>query len=245
MRYLSAALIAAFAAAAITQIASAADMPRKAPVYSPPAAPMFTWTGCYIGGQVGYKWANSDPTWANSGNPAVIPFGTPLTANQHLDGVVGGVTAGCNYQWTPNWVVGIEGDYNWADLDSESPLLPPANTQHVFGIKEHSFATLRARAGYAVDRWLLFVSGGAAWARVETFDTNVGINFTISNTNTRTGWTVGGGVEYALTNNWLVKAEYLYTDLGTKRTFNNELGGEADVPLTQHLVRAGVNYKFW
>jgi len=231
------------AGAAVMVMASpgfAADLPVKAPIL----APAFTWTGCYVGGQVGYKWAKSDPTWANSGSGA-LPDGYPITGTLNPSGAVGGLTVGCNYQFAPNWVVGIEGDYSWANLHSEGTLLAPANPFHTFGIKEHSFATARLRAGYAVDHWLLFVSGGAAWARVEGFDFNTPGTLNEHHTNTQTGWTVGGGVEYALTGNWLIKTEYLYMDLGTKRvSFPNSLGGDADIPLTQHVVRIGVNYKF-
>jgi outer membrane immunogenic protein len=234
-------LLAAVAAFALSSPGLAADLPVKAPV-----AKLFTWTGCYVGGQVGYKSASSDPTWQNEGTPT-FPDGLRITDTLHPNGAIGGLTVGCNYQFAPNWVAGIEGDYSWADLHSDANLLPPGNPSHTFEVKEHSFATARARLGYAADHWLLFVSGGAAWARVEAIDTSIPSGGTLyeSVTQTYTGWTVGGGLEYALTNNWLVKAEYLYADLGTKRSsLVNSLGAEADVSLKQHVVRAGVNYKF-
>jgi outer membrane immunogenic protein len=116
----------------------------------------------------------------------------------------------------------------------------------VFSVKERSLATARARLGYATDRWLVFVTGGAAFARVEARDDNP--PFADSETKTRTGWTVGGGAEYALMGNWSVKGEYLFADFGTSRYFTLPtvtLGGQADVPLKQHIFRLGLNYRFW
>jgi outer membrane immunogenic protein len=234
--------LATFAGAAV-----AADLPARTYTKAPaPVAAAFSWTGCYLGGQIGYKSARSNQAWANSGTP-LIPDGTPLTGTLDPSGAVGGLTAGCNYQFAPNWVAGLEGDYSWTDLRSSARLLPPGSNLHTFEVREKAFATVRARLGYAVDRWLLFVTGGAAWAQVDISDTNIptgGTAFQSAGT-TYTGWTVGGGAEYALTNNWLIKAEYLYADLGTNRVqLRTSLGGDADVSLKQHVGRVGVNYKF-
>jgi outer membrane immunogenic protein len=235
--------MAAFAGSAV-----AADLSARTYTKAPaPVAAVMSWTGCYVGGQVGYKSASTNQSWANSGNVALLPDGTPLTGTLRPDGAVGGVTAGCNYQFAANWVIGAEGDYSWTDLSSSARLLPPANTLHTFEVKESSFATARARLGYAVDQWLFFVSGGAAWARVDISDSNIPTGGTLFQSvgQTYSGWTVGGGVEYAVTRNWLVKAEYLYADLGSNRVqLRNALGGDADVSLKQQLGRFGVNYKF-
>jgi outer membrane immunogenic protein len=234
--------MAAFAGSAV-----AADLPARTYTKAPaPVAAVMSWTGCYVGGQVGYKSASTNQSWANSGSVA-LPDGTPLTGTLRPDGVIGGVTVGCNYQFAANWVIGAEGDYSWTDLRSSARLLPPANTLHTFEVRESSFATARARLGYAVDHWLFFVSGGAAWARVDISDTNVPTGGTLFQSvgQTYTGWTVGGGVEYAVTRNWLIKAEYLYADLGSNRVqLRNALGGDADVSLKQQIGRFGVNYKF-
>ncbi len=235
--------IAAFAGPAV-----AADLPARAYTKAPaPVAAAFSWTGCYVGGEIGYKSASSNQTWANSGSVR-LPDGTPITGTLRPSGAIGGVTVGCNYQFAANWVAGIEADYSWTDLRSSATLLPPANVLHTFEIRERSFATARARLGYTIDHWLFFVTGGAAWARVDASDSNLstpGGTLFQSAGQTYTGWTVGGGLEYAITRNWLVKAEYLYADLGTNRiSLRTALGGDADVSLKQHVGRVGVNYKF-
>lgn len=118
MRRLTIAAIAAVCTIALTQIASAADLPRKAPAYSPPP-PVFSWTGCYIGGNIGYGWGRDTVTisdlGATTGVPelAGVPFG-PVTGD--TKGVVGGGQVGCNYQFASNWVIGIEGDGEAADI---------------------------------------------------------------------------------------------------------------------------------
>jgi outer membrane immunogenic protein len=246
MRRFQGAALAAVAVLGLASVASAADMApaARAPVYKAPIAPpIFSWTGCYLGGQAGYTFGSSDPTWQATGF-ASLPDGTPLTATLHPNGALGGLTAGCNYQWSSNWVVGVEGDFSWMHANSSNPLLPPANTAHTFSATEHWLATARARVGYTMGSYLLFVTGGAAFASLDTTDLDTTSGISATETTSRTGWTIGGGLEYALAAHWSVKGEYLYADLGTKRILNPELGSPTDVPLKQQLVLAGVNYKF-
>ena len=119
MKYrLQVALIAAVSTVALTQIASAADLPRKAPAAAP-AAPVYTWTGCYIGGNVGGAWSRQ------TGDFAAVPAveQVPGTINQNDSSVIGGVHLGCNYQFDPRFVVGVEGDWSWTGLNGSGSAL--------------------------------------------------------------------------------------------------------------------------
>jgi outer membrane immunogenic protein len=224
--------------------AMAADMSVKAPPRPP--APAFSWTGCYVGAEGGYIEGRSYPTWVNSGNPN-IPDGTALTGRLRPNGGLVGGTVGCNYQLS-NFVVGGEADYSWMDNSDQHALLPPANTGHDFRVKQNSLVTARVRFGYSMNQWLFFVTGGAAWTTAEAYDVNrANPQFFSIESKTRNGWTAGVGVEYAVSSNWSVKGEYLYVDFGTSRYFqfgNPGLGGQANVPLTDHVFRVGVNYRF-
>ena len=193
--------------------ASAADLPntKAPPAYMPPPPPLFTWTGVYVGGQVGYMW----------GNPS--PFG--YTAN----GVVGGAHVGYNYQMG-QFVAGLEGDVNGSSY---------SGSVGDFGTRENIDGSIRGRLGVAWDRALLYATGGAAFAGID----NTYLSTTISHT--RVGWTVGGGIEYAIDNNWSVRAEYRYTDYGSYVDFPIGFNG---LPFANHntdnRVQVGFSYKF-
>ena len=189
--------------------ASAADLPstKSPPAYMPPP-PMFTWTGLYIGGQVGYMWANSS------------------TLGYSASGVVGGAHLGYNYQMG-QFVAGLEGDVNGT---SYSGSFGP------FGLNESIDGSIRGRLGLAWDRTLLYATGGAAFAGLN----NTYPAGTISHT--RVGWTIGGGVEYAIDNNWSVRAEYRYTDYGTYvDVLPKAIVATHD---TDNRVQVGFSYKF-
>ena len=216
--------VAALAAAAP---AFAADL--APPPVAIPAVPLFTWTGLYLGGQIGYAWGTDTLT--------VFPFGfgTNFTPN----GVVGGAHIGYNLQLN-QFVAGLEGDVEGTGISRNfSPGGPIYNTSvPVQG-------SIRARLGVAFDRALLYATGGAAFAG---FDTSVtGFPGFDQNSTTRAGWTIGGGIEYALTNNWSIRAEYRYADFGhfadaTPNTFG--FGSFVNHHETENAVRAGFSYKF-
>ena len=194
----------------------AADLGR--PVYKAPvsvAAPYMMWNGFYIGGNVGYGWGKSS---ASSG------FGRVDT-----DGFVGGGQIGYNWQFAPNWVFGIEADVQGADIQGGNALY--SSSTDVYG-------TARGRIGYAFNNVLLYGTGGFAWGRNEVLDV-VGAQRL---SRTHTGYTFGGGMEYAFAPNWSAKVEYLYVDLG-RETYDFALG-----PVSQrsdfHTVKFGVNYRF-
>jgi outer membrane immunogenic protein len=216
--------VAALAAAAP---AFAADL--APPPVAIPAVPLFTWTGLYLGGQIGYAWGTDTLT--------VFPFGfgTNFTPN----GVVGGAHIGYNLQLN-QFVAGLEGDVEGTGISRNfSPGGPIYNTSvPVQG-------SIRARLGVAFDRALLYATGGAAFAG---FDTSVtGFPGFDQNSTTRAGWTIGGGIEYALTNNWSIRAEYRYADFGHFEVATpNTFGFESFVNHheTENAVRAGFSYKF-
>ena len=199
--------------------ASAADLPSRkgpvaAPVYVPPA---FTWTGFYIGANAGYGWGN------------VNTNGFTLTNTGDLNGFVGGAQVGYNSQMG-QFVVGLEADIQGADLSTGNSL---------FGtrVKTDYFGTVRGRVGVAFDRFLPYITGGWAYGNVKTSVPG----FAISSDNSHTGgWALGGGLEYAFTNNLIGGVEYLYVDLGDKRVLNTG----AKVGTDFSVVRARLSYKF-
>jgi outer membrane immunogenic protein len=243
----SLAFIAAVSTVALTQIASAADLPRKAPAYTPPPPIAYTWTGFYIGAHAGYRWVDADLTF-----PSVLP-GDPFNPelNYSLDSFVGGAQVGYNFQVTPNWVVGVEGDWSWGNR-SKTQQFDFVDLDQPVTVKAEWNASLRGRLGYAWDRSLFYVTGGVAWMRVkvEALDFDAGVldpTGSATETRTFTGWTAGLGYEQAFLSNWTARIEYLYADYGNERFFEGLTTSTffpADVDLKTHTVRAGLNYKF-
>ncbi|MCF8478774.1 MAG: porin family protein [Pseudolabrys sp.] len=206
--------------------AVAADLPSpvyKAPMYSP--IPVFSWTGFYAGINGGYAWGSS--SWTT-------PTGV-TTGDFDIKGAMAGGTIGYNLQ-TGVWVWGVEADldYSWVKGTSTSAICGAGCET-----KNRWFATGRGRIGYAFDRWLPFVTGGVAVGDVKM--TPAGGS---SETDTKVGWTVGGGVEYAFLGPWSAKLEYLYADLGTANCSAATCFTAAEVKFKTNIVRAGLNYRF-
>jgi len=221
--------------------AHAADLTYEpAPVAAPVA---FNWTGFYIGVHGGIGGGNFDSSlgfdddgtyWDNFSDNAF--------------GAFGGAQIGYNYQFSPNWVAGVEADiaassikakhdenYNGGDFDNAEG--------HV-----DWFGTLRARIGYAMDNVLFYGTGGAAYGEVKMSGSygNGGDTYeSFSTSSTQWGWTIGAGVEYGITHNVTLKAEYLYVDLGSINS-NVDFDGydHASLDAKFHTLKAGLNYKF-
>jgi outer membrane immunogenic protein len=168
-----------------------------------------------------------------------------------MSGAVGGGQIGCNYQWS-NWVVGVEVDGSVTQSDGQSTfILAPIGR---FQNTEHWMATARGKLGYASDKWLVYVTGGGAWAELQTTAYNafflpagVGFGGAAIQKNTLNGWTVGLGAEYALGYGWSIKGEYLYMDFSEKGYFSPStpaVAGEERLHLRQSVARFGMNYKF-
>jgi outer membrane immunogenic protein len=210
------------AMAGLVGAAHAADLPRqmvtKAPVY---VAPYYNWTGFYVGVNGGGGWGTS--TWDSTGNSDVS------------GGLVGG-TVGYNWQFG-TWVVGLEGDIDWANIKGST-------ATGCFGgscTTENTWlGTARGRVGYAFDRWMPYITGGAAFGDVQASHPG----FT-GMTNTQVGWTAGAGVEFAIAGNWTAKVEYLHYDLGNFNCGMNCNGFVTDnVGFNANVVRGGVNLRF-
>jgi outer membrane immunogenic protein len=252
-------------AASLGGPAFAADMPLKAP---PPPVPVFSWTGCYVGLSIGENYGRAEQN-AVAGTSAVRPFkgaptlftipaGTSIVDSYDLSGFIGGAQAGCNYQFAGGWVIGVEGDWSVTNKEGqrfEGPL------GDAFGFngnvwqdstKERWLGTARLRLGYAVwDKWLWYVTGGGAYAKIDTNSNLIGNPFTTTFTQTdwRGGWTVGAGTEYSLGYGWSIKSEFLYVDFGKWTTFTsglipNSVFAPREVQVRDYIFRFGMNYKF-
>lgn len=225
----------------LVNAASAADMAVKArPYVAPPV--VFTWTGCYIGLEGGFKSARNRTNYGD--NTLAIAPGTQASPDYDFTGGLIGGTVGCNYQ-VGNWVFGIEGDGSWTSgsADAVETAFPNFRVRS----EERWLATYRGRVGYTfTPNWLVYVTGGGASTGIR-FSNFVPGGLGVSQTNTLTGWTVGGGMEYAINNHWSVKAEGLYIDYGRSSYFTPVTPialAVFDLRLTEVVGRVGVNYKF-
>lgn len=224
-------LLASVGAIAISGSAFAADL-RPAPVYLPPA-PIFTWGGLYLGAQIGYVWG-SDPIEVDSLVPSAF-------FNTQPNGVIGGFHAGYNLQLA-QWVAGVEGTVDGSGLHGTRV----SDSGVSLGTRTDVQGSIRARLGVALDRVLIYATGGAAFAG---FTNNYAFgDLTETDSKTRAGWTVGGGLEYAVTNNWSIGAEYRYSDFGHVVDFPFSTLTLGTVIVTHHLtdnqVQARLSYKF-
>jgi outer membrane immunogenic protein len=236
-------LLAAVIGLAASQ-ASAADLPRKAPAYvPPPAPPPITWTGCYIGANIGGAFGQGRVE-ANDF------FGGDLTNNG--SGFAGGGQIGCDYQWAGGWVIGFRNMFDGTSNKRSRTFFDNADPPNAFvaNFNNQWFDTLTGRLGYAVaPTWLLYVQGGGAWAHTST-------NLTFNNVqigqtgNTRSGWTVGGGVEWMFAPHWSAFLEGNWMDFGTK-TFAVDpnlitcVVCSASVRASEATVLVGVNWRPW
>lgn len=245
------------AAVAMTGSAVAADM---APRYTkaPPPAPIaiYTWTGCYIGGNVGGAWHNVNQN--SSRNLAGTVFAPPLdlgSADSNGD-FIGGGQIGCDYQFAGNWVVGIQGMFDFGNTNSRNNILDarvtPIGTPYTT-TRTRDLFTVTGRVGYLfAPQVLAYVKGGGAWTRTNTaIFGNIPANFLSESASAdRQGWTVGGGVEWMFARGWSVFGEYNYADFGRKDiNFTQGPGtvGVATINSTRLNVQTalvGVNYKF-
>lgn len=215
--------------------ANAADLPpaRMPPAVAPVsyAPPAYNWSGFYIGGHLGGGFA--DLSWSD-------PF-TSGNDTFKKGGFLGGGQIGVNAQF--NWlVVGLEGDFSWTGLKGSGT----DSIGDTIATKTDWTSTVTGRVGAAFDRLLVYGKGGLAVARDRSSLTDLALN-TSSTTLTRTGWTAGVGLEYALNQNWTVRAEYDYLGFGSKAlTFTTPLLGTVatSANLNVQEVKAGLNFKF-
>jgi outer membrane immunogenic protein len=268
MKHLSVALAAVTALFGIGGAAMAADMPLKAPAYVPVAA--YNWTGLYIGGTVGGAWGTSDPQTSTVFSPVGYFASSSVAAINSVgaqtispNAFTGGFEAGYNLQ-SGNLVYGIEGDIESFHLSGSAtsggiyPCCAPTGFTVTSNVSTTWLATVRGRLGYAVNNWLFFATGGVAFTDLHgNFgfgDTFASATESASVSDTKTGYTLGGGVEAGLWGNWSVKAEYLYVNFGTIATTSNNLNTTIgafpastfahSVDLKANIARAALNYRF-
>lgn len=256
-------LFALFALSAVAAAApaDAADMPLKAP------PPVYSWSGFYLGGNVGYSWGTGRWTYSDPG------FGSglaPVTSgSDRLDGIIGGGQIGYNWQVNQTWVWGVEADFQGTGEKGTRGFSDPyfcdvcvPTVAYVDGDVSSDirwFGTVRGRAGVLVNPTLLFYgTGGLAYGGIRAsgsfFDTFPGCspaicNWSFSQTTIKLGWTAGAGVEGTISNmaNWTWKVEYLYIDFGNVSGNSSAIDPgyySWSTHLTDNIVRVGLNYHF-
>lgn len=237
--------------ALLSTTAMAADLPsrRAPPVFVPPPIPAFTWTGFYVGAQAGYEFGKSNGLAYNNRTGALVGANS---ANEN--GFIGGGHVGYlfstqslpflggfgNNLFGGGLVAGVEGDANYSSARANYLLGTIQN-----GSRDDIQGSVRGRLGVSVDRVLFYATGGAAFGGLRNSYTGAA-GFDSFN-RTRVGYTVGGGVEYAITNNVSVRAEYRYTDFGSYTSnLTNATAGAVNVRQreTDNRVQAGVSYHF-
>jgi outer membrane immunogenic protein len=223
------------------------------------SAPSFNWTGPYAGFHLGYGWGDADTSMNFLPVPASIyPPGSTLSP--HPSGIVGGAQAGYNYQMGC-FVVGIEADFSGSGMSGTQSVSPiPGYAFGVVSAHENTnwFGTLRPRLGYTVKpNVLIYATGGLAYgdvsyrANANFIPGGVGTEqYPVSLSTTNVGWALGGGVEYAFSKCWTVKAEYLYMDLGSESAIVSPISPNPPYQTgfswqtTANIFQIGVNYKF-
>jgi outer membrane immunogenic protein len=242
-------LIATAAAVLLSTPTLAADL-APAPVEPAPVYMPFTWTGFYVGVHAGYAWGDLDDDLDDRFDDGVLDDrGEGLDA----DGFIGGAHAGYNVQFD-SFVIGLEGDIDFAGIDGDRDFSAlGGDITGNLSLDSNWQASIRARAGFAFDRTLIYATGGVAFA-----DTDLEFNgsddigdFDFSDGQTFTGWTIGLGAEYAFTDNVIARLEARYTDFGSPDFdldgFEDRFvvdGSDLNVDWTQFSVLAGISYKF-
>ena len=231
-----------------TAAAGAADLGVKAPPLPP--VPVFSWTGFYIGANIGGAWSSN--RWTDT------LFLTNFN-NTNNAVFIGGGQIGGNYQ-IGSFVIGGEWDFDWAGNNNGSAVFIPGEGSIAITSNNRWITTVAARFGYAFDHWLWYGKVGGGWVgnndlTVTDLTTGVSLtcgtltNFTTCGNNTG-GWLLGAGFEYAFTNNWTVKFEYDYLGLGNRTLVIPAaaplLGGDTFTSGNRNVqtVKVGVNYLF-
>ena len=258
------AALALTAVAGPEPLSSGKEMKQVAP--APPECD-YTWTGFYFGGNAGYGWGNGDTHFHPLPDAATFFDLAPQSLSPDPSGFIGGGQIGYNWQWNKWLVLGAETDFQGSDMEGHDTRF---NFPDIFGVgngpdtflfaheRMQWFGTARGRIGFApLCRLMIYATGGLAYANTDySANTNFdnGITYPVSFTRTTLGWTVGGGLEYAISHHWSVKAEYLYYDLGDEGKTQNQLffGVPQGPPFFVHynfentgnIVRGGLNFKF-
>jgi outer membrane immunogenic protein len=239
-------LLAAVALAAlIAAPAMSADLavrPPYRPPPPPPPPPVFGWTGCYIGGNVGWGWGTK--------TASAQDLAPGISVSGDTSGWLGGGQLGCDLQLASSWVIGVEGRASAANIkgDIGATVLGITGTGHA---QSDWISSVTGRLGWAFGPVLLYAQGGGAWVG-DKYSADIPIfPEHLEASETRSGWTVGGGIEWAFWPSWSARLEYDYYDFGTRTlTFTGTFAGAPivvpDIDITQKLsvVMFGLNYRF-
>jgi outer membrane immunogenic protein len=224
-------------------------MPLKTPPQAP--GPAFSWTGLYLGGEIGGGWATTQTTHVD-GN-AAFPAGW-VNHPVHESGFLGGAYAGYNYQ-IGQYVVGIDGDYTGADLRGTGTDVGPTGFVNTDHDRFNWIATVTGRIGYAVNSWLLYGKGGWAWSGYHSDANTFLAGANVNNgavSYTRDGWTLGLGTEYAFASHWSARLEYDYVGFRTQNFRVTDVavaGGAVTTPARSatgnlNMLKGGIAYRF-
>ncbi|MGO9358288.1 MAG: outer membrane protein [Xanthobacteraceae bacterium] len=231
--------------------ALAADLtpyPVKAPFVE-----RFTWTGCYLGGHVGGAFESrdaTDPAALIENNLGGASTGT-TTAHVSPSGLTLGGQIGCDYQFSPNWVAGIEGAASAGYMKGTTNVALNTGDSEALTIKTDLMTAVTARLGYAMDHWLFYAKGGVAWTndKYSITGTFLGTPFDAEGLGNRVGWTAGAGVEWAFAQDWSARLEYDYYDFGTQAVnmidAGNNYMGLVNYRQTTQTVKLGLNFHVW
>ena len=218
-------LIAAAFGLAATTAGVAADLPARTYAKAPAVyAPVDVWSGFYIGAMGGYGWVGN----------GVAPF-------DDVKGGFGGGTIGYNWMVSPNWLIGLEAEGAWADINQSVGAVAAIAPFTAGSVKTEAFGSVTGRIGYTFGSALVYAKGGFGFASNKVAFTLAGVS--ASDTQTQTGYTIGGGLEYMIAPNWSVKGEYLFANYDSKNfTVFGVTAPSGDQEL--HTVKVGVNYHF-
>jgi outer membrane immunogenic protein len=226
-----------------TVCALGADM--AVPIAVPSALPPFTWTGCYAGGQAGGGFGQKN---LNDSAGIVSAISGFTSANQNVSGYMLGGQIGCDYQFAPTWVIGIEGAATGGNIHGSTAVATPAllGDSANYRATTDLLTSITGRVGYAWNNWLLYAKGGAAWASDRYSISDVLAAYDFEGAENRFGWTAGAGVEWAFSDIWSVRLEYDYYGFGT-RTVNfidnvSATVGPLDIKQDIQVVKIGVNF---
>lgn len=211
-------------------------MAHAADVVVQEAAPAYNWSGVYVGAQAGYAWSDA--------RYEAVDY---ATVDYDPDGFFGGAYAGYNYQFSNKIVLGVDADINFSGIDGHGSLTWADNTSpddHIGYSKLKWTGAIRGRVGYALDRFMPYIAGGLSVGKYQfDLDHDGTGNMDFEEERSLTGWNLGAGFDYAVTDNLIVRAEYRYTDFGSK-SFDQDWGGDSKIDINTHDIRLGVAYKF-
>ncbi|HLH96167.1 MAG TPA: outer membrane beta-barrel protein [Xanthobacteraceae bacterium] len=246
-------LIAATGSTLLPGPATAADMslPFKAPM--PP--PAFSWTGCYLGAHVGGGWAHKEATDPVNAIQSAFTEMTTGVTTVTVDpiGVVVGGQIGCDYQFAPTWVVGVEGAASGSTMKASANFaLPASGDTGEFSALTDFVASATGRFGYAADHWLFYAKAGAAWVgdKYDFTGSVTGTPVAFEGLDQRLGWTVGGGIDWAFYHHWSLALEYDYYQFGSHTVLmidpnNAPAGVPVNFKQSVQIAKLALNFHMW